>query len=319
MQCRVCGSEQDHPVHDAREMMYGLREVHRYFQCASCGCLQIAAIPASMAPYYGKDYYSFHAPSRTGLKARLIDARNRHAALQQGLLGAMLSRLQPTRQFDFLQPIRTSIGATSRVLDVGCGAGNLLRNLRSAGMTEVMGVDPFIEQDIAVDGRCLVRKSHLEDVAGTFDLVMFNHSFEHMPDQAATLKCAHRLIAPGGHCLVRIPLVSSHAWQKYGVDWVQLDAPRHFYLHSADSLKLMAGRIGFDCVAVVYDSTAFQFWGSEQYVKDIPLKDPRSFSVDPDNSLFSAADIARFAEQSVQLNATRQGDQAAFYLRKAAT
>ena len=316
MQCRVCGSTQDHPVHDAREMMYGLRDTHRYFQCLACGCLQIEQIPADMARYYGAGYYSFRAPAQTGLKAWLIAARNRHAALQQGVLGALLSRLQPTQQFDFLQPVRAALHRNSRVLDVGCGAGHLLRNLRSAGLHKVLGIDPFVEHDITVDGTRLVQKGNLEDVTGPFDLVMFHHSFEHMPDPVATLQQAHRLIAPGGHCIVRVPLVSSRAWRKYGVNWVQLDAPRHFYLHSAGSLQGLAQRTGFACTAVHHDSTAFQFWGSEQYARDIPMNDPRSYSVNPAGPTFSAADIAGFAEESARLNAAGQGDQAAFYLQK---
>lgn len=316
MQCRVCGSTQDHPVHQACEMMYGLRDAHRYFQCLACGCLQIEQMPADMARYYGADYYAFRAPAQTGLKAWLIGARNRHAALQHGALGGVLSRLQPTGQFDFLQPVRAALHSNSRVLDVGCGAGHLLRSLRSAGLRKVLGIDPFVEHDITLDGQRLVQKGNLEDVAGPFDLVMFHHSFEHMPDPVATLQRAHRLIAPGGHCIVRVPLVSSLAWQKYGVNWVQLDAPRHFYLHSADSLKGLAQRTGFACTAVHHDSTAFQFWGSEQYARDIPMKDPRSYNVNPAGSIFSASDIAGFVAESERLNAAGQGDQAAFYLQK---
>ena len=202
------------------------------------------------------------------------------------------------------------------MLDVGCGAGHLLRNLRSAGLCKVQGIDPFVEHDINLDGQRLVQKGNLEDVSGPFDLVMFHHSFEHMPDPVVTLQRAHRLIAPGGHCIVRVPLVSSVAWQKYGVNWVQLDAPRHFYLHSETSLKGLAQRTGFTCTAVHHDSTAFQFWGSEQYAKDIPMKDPRSYSLNPAGSIFSAAEIAGFVAESQRLNAAGQGDQAAFYLQK---
>ncbi len=316
MLCRICASEQDHPVHAAREMMYGLREEHRYFQCKGCGCLQIVDFPPDMARYYGPDYYSFRAPARTGLKAWLIAARDRHAALRQGLLGGLLSRLHPTRQFDFLQPIRAAISLDSKVLDVGCGAGGLLRNLRSAGLRKAVGIDPFIAQDIFVESHRLVQKGTLDEVTGPFDLVMFHHSFEHMPGQMTTLQRAFDLLVPGGHCIVRVPLVSSRAWQTYGVNWVQLDAPRHFYLHSAASLKLLARRVGFECTAVRYDSTAFQFWGSEQYVRGIPLHHERSYAVNPANSVFTAAEIAAYTEQAVRLNAAEQGDQAAFYLHK---
>lgn len=297
-------------------MLYGFRDCHRYFQCAACGCLQIERVPDDLARYYGAGYYSFRAPAKSGLKAWLVNARNRHAILHQSRLGAVLSRWQPTQQFDFLQPIRASLNSDSRLLDVGCGAGQLLHKLRSAGMRNVLGIDPFIEQDIDHGGQRLVRKGNLADANGTFDVVMFHHSLEHMPEQLMAMQLAHSLIAVGGYCIVRVPLVSSYAWQHYGVNWVQLDAPRHFYLHSTCSLKQLASRAGFECIAVRHDATAFQFWGSEQYARDIPMQDPRSYLVNPQASIFSGADIARFDEESIRLNASGQGDQAAFYFRK---
>ena len=59
MRCRICGADGAFPVFDAAEKMYGLGDVHPYFQCKRCGCLQISSIPADMARYYGAGYYSF--------------------------------------------------------------------------------------------------------------------------------------------------------------------------------------------------------------------------------------------------------------------
>ena len=52
MQCRICGSNGAHRHYVAKEMMLGLRDEHRYFQCADCDCLQIEQIPANIADYY---------------------------------------------------------------------------------------------------------------------------------------------------------------------------------------------------------------------------------------------------------------------------
>jgi hypothetical protein len=66
----------------------------------------------------------------------------------------------------------------------------------------------------------------------------------------------------------------------------------------------------------VYDSFAFQYWGSEQYLKDIPLNDERSYAVNPYKSIFSEHKISEYAIRSKALNAEQQGDQAAFYFHK---
>ena len=59
MGCRICGNADGNTAYDVREMMFGTREIFRYFRCAACGCLQIAEVPADLSAYYPPDYCSF--------------------------------------------------------------------------------------------------------------------------------------------------------------------------------------------------------------------------------------------------------------------
>jgi SAM-dependent methyltransferase len=316
MRCQICEADQEHKQFQVREMMYGMRDLHAYFLCSGCGCLQIESIPQDMSRYYGDGYYSFVNEPASGLKAMLIGHRNRFTLFGQGKLGALLATAFPTKLFDFLMPLPGYLTPDSRVADVGCGGGSLLSNFRLAGLQHAVGVDAFVSADVYFGDELLVRRAGLESLTGPLELIMFHHSFEHMPDPAGTLSKARALLVQGGYCILRVPLVSSLAWQRYGVNWVQLDAPRHLFLHSENSIRALAGRCGFECTQVCYDSTSFQFWGSEQYCRDIPLRDPRSHAVDPGHSVFSAADMGRFAEQAHAANSAGTGDQAAFYLRR---
>lgn len=318
MQCRICGSEAEHRLHVAREMMLGLRDEHRYFECADCGCLQIENIPDNLPDYYPKDYYSYNSASQNerGLQHLLIKMRDNYAATRQNQLGRILNFLSPNAKLQSLQA--TGIRKHSRVLDVGCGAGHLLNSLRATGFTHLLGIDPFNQADITYPNGLRIEKRDIFSEQEAWDLVMFHHSFEHLPDQHANLKQAFNILKPGGMALVRIPTVSSWAWQEYGVNWVQLDAPRHLYLHSLNSMQQLAAQCGFTIERVSYDSNALQFWGSQQYEQDIPLRSARSWSESPENSLFTAKQIRQFESRARELNAINQGDQAAFYLRKPA-
>ena len=40
-------------------MHYGTRESFEYFECGSCGRLQVREIPTNLSKYYLDDYYSF--------------------------------------------------------------------------------------------------------------------------------------------------------------------------------------------------------------------------------------------------------------------
>lgn len=318
MQCRICGSLGEHRTYVAKEMMLGLRDEHRYFQCVDCECLQIEQIPDNLAAYYPANYYSYRDASKTGslLQKTLTRMRDTYEVTGHNLIGRVMHLLSPSAKLATLRPIKLSRDA--RIMDVGCGTGHLLHSLRETGFHNLLGIDPFNREDITYPNGLRIEKRDIFSEQGQWDLVMFHHSFEHLPNQRANLQQAFNILKPGGVALVRVPTVSSYVWQEYGVSWVQLDAPRHLYLHSLKSMEVLAEQAGFLTEQVIYDSNALQFWGSKQYEKDIPLRDPRSWAESPENSLFTAKQIRGFEQRARELNAINQGDQAAFYLRKPA-
>jgi len=200
-------------------------------------------------------------------------------------------------------------------LDVGCGIGDRLQALRTAGLTHLEGVDPFIDDDIHYANGVRVYKKLIFEVDGVYDLITLHHSFEHMPEPLTVMRKLYELVAPQGVLLLRIP-VAAQAWREYGVYWVQIDAPRHFYLHTINSMEILAKQAGFYIDRIDFDSDAFQFWGSEQYRRDISLYDPSSCEFGTAQSIFSRKEIEDFARRSRELNKEEKGDQACFYLRK---
>jgi SAM-dependent methyltransferase len=202
----------------------------------------------------------------------------------------------------------------SQLLDVGSGAGQLLFFLRGMGFGRLVGVDPFIQADLQFPGGIAILKRQLSEVVGSFDYIVFHNSYEHMKDPLQVLKQARSLLAPGGQLIISTPIASSFAWREYGVDWVQLDAPRHLFIPSVKGLEILAKQAGLRVQEVVYNSTEFQFWGSEQYKMGIPLTDKRSYRRSPKGSAFTPAQIASFRQRADELNAVDDGDSASFYL-----
>ena len=299
--------------------MLGLGDQHDYIECSACGCLQIKKVPENLPSYYpDDDYYSYNKiQTPTGFKRFLVTKRDLYAATGKGFIGKIIHHFLPHSKIHTLQ--MTGITPTSRILDIGCGTGHLLHSLQETGFKNLLGIDPFNAEDIHYENSLKIEKKSIHKMQqGEWDLMMFHHSFEHIFDQQTTLEKVFSLLKPNGICLIRVPTVSSWAWQYYGVHWAQLDAPRHLFLHSVKSMRLLAEKVGLQMENVVYDSFAFQFWGSEQYIKGIALSDKTSYAVNPDQSLFSKEDIAAFEKRSMQLNKENQGDQAAFYLRKPA-
>jgi SAM-dependent methyltransferase len=329
--CRICGARCSGPYH-VNEMMFGLRHVFDYYQCDACGVLQISEYPEDLNKYYPSDYYSVARARESGLRARLkqipifgavgnaaMTWLRRHRTLHElGLfdpVGAFVARLRGERpNITRLRPAK--LGVRSSVLEIGCGQGALLRELASAGFRHLEGVDPFTSESDRVQDGFVIRRT-LAEVAGRFDLVLMADSLEHMPDQRSVIKQLTRVCTAEGQVCISIP-VMGQAWKNYGTDWVQLDAPRHFYLHTEQSLTLLAREAGFVVEHIMYDSTVFQFWGSEQYRRGIHLLDARSLSVGGATPLFDSTQLQAWSEEARRLNARRAGDHAVFFLRQAA-
>jgi SAM-dependent methyltransferase len=315
--CRLCQGPCDGPF-AAREMILGRRELFDYHACRECGALEIAAYPPNLGDYYPDAYYSLGQKSTPGRFPRLAGWLKRHrAARELGALdpiGELLVRWRGRR--DWYRWLRVAgVGFDSAILDVGCGDGRLLAGLHADGFTNLEGVDPFThDADRRQDG--FVIRRDLAEARGPYDFVLMDDSLEHMPDQAGVLAAVKRVCGPRTTVCLSLPVVGE-AWRRYGVDWVQLDPPRHLYLHTERSLGRLAAQAGFTIQHVSYDSTGFQFWGSEQYRLDVPLNDRRSPAQDPHSTMFSAAQMQRWEEQARALNAARTGDHATFFLRLA--
>jgi SAM-dependent methyltransferase len=314
--CRICINASDNAVLVAREFMFGTEDPFEYFQCSVCGCVQIDRVPDDLGKYYPADYYSFGATRReTGLRRWLQRRRASWVLEGRGLIGRMLvSRFGIPETLEHIR--RTGLAYADPVLEAGSGSGERLLAMKTYGFSDLTGIDPYVEQSFDPAPGVRIRKQELSAHEGSYALVMLHHAFEHMDHPHAVMKDIARLLGPGGTALVRIPLASSSAFRTYGADWVQLDAPRHLYLHTVESMKLLVADAGLEIAEIVYDSTAFQFWGSEQYRRGIPLRDPGSYAMDPGNSVFSPAEIEEFARRAARLNETGDGDQACFYLRR---
>src|SRR5262245_27486287 len=101
MGCCISGSTAgNHYV--AREMMFGLREQFRYFECSSCGCVQIQNPPSDVGRYYPDNYYSFNRLTdscenypKGKLRRWAFGRRNEAQLLHQGGFWGLVARLRP--------------------------------------------------------------------------------------------------------------------------------------------------------------------------------------------------------------------------------
>lgn len=313
--CEICSNKNDNEILKVREMYFGTREEFDYLKCSECGCLQLVNPPDYLSKYYPKDYFTYQQKPENKIKSFLNRYRDKAAMGEPNFIGNILLKNfgEPT----YVKRMRTAdVGFKDKILDVGCGKGILLFKMKQSGFVNVMGIDPFINETIVYKNGLRILKGNLSEIREKFDFIMFNHSFEHMKEPLEILKNANFLLKEGKFLLIRVPVCDSYVFKQYKHNWCSLDAPRHLFLHTKKSIKILAEKSGFKIEKINYDSRSWQFWGSEQYSKNISLLEENSYYLSPRKSIFSANDIKKFEEETVKLNEIGEGDQAEFYLRK---
>ena len=280
------------------ERMFGTRERFDYYECDSCGTIGIGAIPADMGPFYPDGYYSFGGGISWKRRARL-----RFAALARRLGNRSFSRGLGVDEVLQWLPLR------GRILDVGSGSGVLLQSLRCFCYNKCYGVDPFIPEDTTAHG-VVLWKRELPDVEGLFDAIMMHHSLEHVPSPDEVFAELSRLLVEGGVLIVRVPVVPNAIYDEFGIDWPQLDAPRHIHTFTVKALGLLAAKHGFSIVNIAYDSGQWSLAVARSYalgvaLVDIPDSEKRGTPQD-------AAQVARWNDEE-------RGDQVRMVLTRRAT
>ena len=296
-------------------MMFGLRESFSYVECSACSSLSLVDVPDDLSRFYPPGYYSFAAPvppPPSGIDGAARRVRSELMLRAAPWLAERVFRAGRCPKFLWWLS-GLGLSTRSRVLDLGSGRGTLLGQMRAEGFTDLTGADPYLDADASLANGVQLKRCGIEEVRGQFDLVMMNHSFEHVPDAVNALRQARRLLDPGGTVLVRVPVADSYAFDVYGPEWVQLDAPRHILVPTSSGMAEVAARADMDIVRSFRDSSAFQFWGSEQYRRDLPLRDPASYAEDP--SVLSPELLRDWKAQAALLNRRGRGDSAGFVLR----
>ncbi len=107
----------------------------------------------------------------------------------------------------FIDP--RNIDKSAKILDLGCGPGYFLDEMKIRGYTNVEGVTLSIE-----DANACVAKGHrvrrsdmnfLEDRDESVDMLFCRHSLEHSPFPYITLLEYNRILKPNGFLYIEVP------------------------------------------------------------------------------------------------------------------
>lgn len=246
VQCPLCASS------GRRVLMADLRDhleltdaTFNLVECTGCRCCFISPRPKleHLARFYPPAYWYMEA-SRPPVNL-LERIKALEAVYRRGLMQEEIRRLL------------RYVGAGKRLLDVGCGGGDIVKMAREAGF-EAAGVE--FSADAVAYGRARgldVAQGTLEGAAfpdASFDGVSLFHVLEHLPDPVGTLREVRRILKPGGVLLVQVPNFGSLQAAIFRRQWFPLDVPRHFHQFTPESLQQAFKQAGFEPIALDHHS-----------------------------------------------------------------
>ncbi|MEM7145589.1 MAG: class I SAM-dependent methyltransferase [Verrucomicrobiota bacterium] len=139
---------------------------------------------------------------------------------------------------------------TIRLLEVGCGQGDLLKAVQNDPRYEATGLD-FSEartgyaRSVGLDARVGdIQSQNFEDES--FDLVVALHVIEHVHDLHSTISEINKVLKPGGHFFAACPCVSHYKAKLAGNDWKYLGPPGHLWYFSPKTFSRLFDNEGFD-------------------------------------------------------------------------
>lgn len=284
-QCEICGSAGAILHERASDYLFGAPGTWRYRRCDRCRLVwQDPMVTAADVGRLYESYYTHAKPPETGTGM----ARRLYRAAQRGylgnafgypvehwlerVLGALLS-LHPGRRADadFLAQYLPA-SARGRLLDVGCGHGEMLAHMRDLGWS-AQGIEPDAQ---AVDV-ARARGFHVahgtvftaEVPSASFDAITMSHVIEHVHRPIDTLRRCRELLVPGGALVAITPNADSWGHRTFGAAWRGLEPPRHLQVFSRQALAAAAEAAGFATVHVrVTIRNARGIWDASQAIQD---------------------------------------------------
>lgn len=247
--CKVCGGDNWHSVLETRDFLHNIPGLFTIARCTDCGFMATNPRPdeQEIMAYYPEEYGPYQL--NTARVEKMVSHQQKHPFL--------FSLVEPR----IFQVGREKCGDCElRVLEIGCGAGNFLYELRlrfpkwklvgtdfsvrSIEKLKEKGIEAYVS-----DLKQLPHDDASQDIVYGFMIV------EHLHRLEQTLGEVKRVLRDDGQFVIAVPNITSWQFRVFGKYAYILHIPAHLYHFSEASLTAVMKKNGFEVERVIYHRT----------------------------------------------------------------
>lgn len=225
MKCFICGNEKRF------KKLFPELSTEKNHLCMVCGLVFIPRKEGVFKNYYKDDGYYEKSPN--------IAARSFlfNKCLYENVAQEKVRKIKDFIQMDL---------RGKKVLDVGCGYGELLHVLSKQDKCDVLGIEPSKETALIGEEAFKIRiiPILLNEYKGRdkFDLVICNHTLEHLDSPKDFLNDIRNIIKKKGLLYLEVPNVF---WPSGGMPLKKFFYNEHLQTFSKENLSLLLSASGF--------------------------------------------------------------------------
>ena len=213
MKCILCGENK----YKTRFMV----DVYPIVECASCGLIKTGIGVSQSYDHYHRDtdYTAFSSHFKN-----IFTTRYRIVSSHHPLPGT--------------------------VLDIGASTGTMLDIFKEHGY-KTWGVEPSTSAAFAKKKGHTIVQSYFEDAKlplGAFDVIVMNHTLEHVKNPLLVLKKAKTLLRDGGLLLIDVPNIGSMRATSMNARWPYILPAEHTYHFTPDTLTKLFEKAGISVI-----------------------------------------------------------------------
>lgn len=267
LNCMLCGSDNHKLLFNAKDRLHGIEGTFTYVRCKNCGLVYMN--PKITSEELTKFYPTSYAPHKIvkEIQSNALKRRFSTSSLVAGIKAFFFDH----ESIHYVPPlILNALNSDSKVLDIGCGNGTFLNDIKGKTGCQVMGVD--ISETAVLSAResygLEIFKGTIEEVPfplNSFDLITAWWSLVHVNNPDETLLKMATLLNDDGYLIVGVPNFNSFNARFFKNEWMHLDAPRHLCIHTPSTIKNMLEKNGFSVKKIIYDRNISGLFGSLQY------------------------------------------------------